>query len=205
MSRSRRHLILFGLNGLALFAGLLVLPYSDASERISVASAWICMGLLTAALLIGPLRRARGEAAPANIYLRRDLAVWSALQGFVHFYAGSVVSMNQVYIQAFVHTELPPWSVEVRDQMFSWGASLGFLAGLIYLVLLVISSDRAIRLFNPGRWKKVQKSAHLLLWLTVIHGLVFQLLEARYVPLVLLLLVTVGIFILQYRGRRKAG
>jgi DMSO/TMAO reductase YedYZ heme-binding membrane subunit len=204
MSRSGRNFLLFGLNALALLAGASWLPYADIWERLSVGSAWLCMLLLCGALLIGPLRRSAGKPAPANIYLRRDVAVWSALQAFVHFYAGNVVSMNQVFMQSFVRIELAPWSVGVRDQMFSWGASLGLAVGVLYVLLLLLSSDRALRLLRPERWKKLQKSAHLVLWLTVLHGFAFQLLEARYVPLALLTALTLGVFFLQYRGRRRA-
>jgi len=204
MNRSRRNLLLGGLSAAGLLGGALWLPYADSWERISVASAWLCMVLLCSALLIGPLRRYAGKTASLNIYFRRDLAFWSALQAFLHFYAGTVVSMDQSYVQAFVHVDLAPWSLGMRDQMFGWGASLGMIVALVYLLLLSISSDRAMRLLRPARWKKLQKSAHLVLWLTVLHGFAFQLLEARYVPLALLLAMTIVVLALQYRGRRRA-
>jgi DMSO/TMAO reductase YedYZ heme-binding membrane subunit len=204
MNRSGRNLLLGGLNAGGLLGGALWLSYADSWERISVASAWLCMVLLCSALLIGPLRRYTGKTAPLNIYLRRDLAFWSALQAFLHFYAGTVVSMDQSYVQAFVHVDLAPWSLGMRDQMFTWGASLGMAVAVVYLLLLIISSDRAMRRIRPERWKKLQKSAHLVLWLTVLHGFAFQLLEARYVPLALLFGMTVFVLVMQYQGRRRA-
>ena len=47
-------------------------------------------------MLTGPLRRA-GKPAPINIHLRRDLNIWSAILALLYFYAGTVVSMDQVY------------------------------------------------------------------------------------------------------------
>lgn len=205
MTRAVRHLLFLAVNVLALGFCALVLPYADVWERISVGSAWLCMLLLCSALLIGPVRRAANRPAPANIHLRRDLGAWAALQAFVHFYAGNVVAMNQTYIQAFVRVDATPLSFELRDVLFSWGASGGLIVAIIFLVLLAISSDRALRWLGVGRWKKIQKSAHAVLWLTVLHGFAFQLLEARYGPLVLLALVTLAVFALQWRGRRASG
>ena len=205
MTRPVRHLLFLLSNTLALGLGALLLPYADTWERVSVGSAWLCTVLLCSALLIGPLRRAADKAAPANIYLRRDLGAWAAFQAFLHFYAGTVVSMNQTYIQAFVHVDVPPFSVELRDRLFSWSASAGLIVAVIFLLLLAISSDRALRWLGVTRWKKLQKSAHAVLWLTVLHGLAFQLLEARYGPLALLMLLTLTVLALQLRGRRVKG
>lgn len=203
MIRIRNNLILLAANMLGLGLSAWLLPYAALWERLSVGSAWLCMVVLCSALLIGPLRRSAGQQAPANIYLRRDLAIWSALQGFFHVYAGSLVSMNQDYIQGFVNTDLAPWSAVVRDELFYWGAMLGFIVSLIYLMLLTVSSDRAMRKVGVDRWKKIQKSAHLVLWLTVIHAIAFQLLESRYVPLALILAVMSAVLVVQYRGRRQ--
>jgi DMSO/TMAO reductase YedYZ heme-binding membrane subunit len=205
LTRPVRHLLFLAGNTLALGLCVLVLPYTAIWERLSVGSAWLCMFLLSSALLTGPVRRAANRPAPANIYLRRDLGAWAAFQAFLHFYAGTVVSMNQTYIQAFVNVDASPFSVELRDRMFGWGASIGLVVAIIFLLLLAISSDRAIRWLGAARWKKIQKSAHAVLWLTVLHGFAFQLLEARYGALVLLALLTVTVFVLQLRGRRANG
>ncbi len=197
-------MLMLTANTLLLVASGLWLPYSTLNERLSVGSAWVCMVFLCAAMLIGPLRRAAGKTAPANIYLRRDLGMWAALQAFIHFYFGTVVSMNQTYIQAFVHVDTPSLPIETRDQMFAWGSSMGLAAGAVLLLLLLISSDRALRLLSTERWKKLQKAAHLALWLTVIHGFVFQVLEARYLPLAVLAVITLFVFGLQFRGRRSS-
>jgi sulfoxide reductase heme-binding subunit YedZ len=161
------------------------------------------MAYMTVALIIGPLRRARGEVVPANIYIRRDLGIWAALLGFLHFYAGNVVAMNQVYIGTFVRGPLAPPIESLRNQLFSWGSILGLIIAIIFLVLLAISSDRALRWLKVSRWKKIQRSSHVALWLTVIHGVAFQLLEARFIPLVFLVVMAIAIFAVQLRGRRK--
>ena len=203
MSRTTRNLWLTAASVIVLALGALIAPYADTWERVSVVSAWLCMVLMAGALLIGPLRRLRGEPSPVNIYLRRDLGLWAALHGLLHFVAGNVVAMNAAYVAAFVHTPGGGLSVAVRDPLFTIGASTGTIVALLFLILMAVSSDRALRLLGTKKWKWLQRSAHLALWLTVIHGISYQLLELRWLPLVLFSAVSLAIFVLQYRGRRR--
>jgi sulfoxide reductase heme-binding subunit YedZ len=200
--RIKRHLLLLLAMGLLLVASVLQLPYDTPWERISVGSAWLCVLLMCAALLIGPLRRMRGELSPNNIHLRRDLGIWAALLSFLHFYAGNVIAMNPVYIEAFVRGPAVLTMQALRNQLFALGSIVGLIVAIIFIVLLAISSDRALRWIKPERWKKIQRSAHVALWLTVLHGIAFQLLEARFIPLALLVGATLVVFVLQWRGRR---
>jgi len=203
VTRLQRNLLLLLINAFLLAASAAWLPYENSAERISVGSAWVCMLFLCGALLIGPSRRAAGQSAPANIYVRREFGVWAAIQGFVHFYYGSVVSMNQTYIQAFVRSDTPPLAASVRDALFNWGGMAGFIASLIFLLLLLLSSDRALRWVGADRWKKLQKSARVAFWLTVLHGFAFQALEGRYLPMALLVLVMLLVFWRRLGGRER--
>ena len=162
------------------------------------------MIFLTGALLIGPLRRAAGESAPANIYIRRDLGIWSALLAIVHFVAGNVVAMDQGYLDRFVRMADLPLGESIRHDVFVWGAITGTVSVLVFVFLWLISSDWVLRRLRVERWKKLQKGAHFALWITVFHGLLYQWLEQRYVPLLLLAALTLVIFVLQFRGRRRA-
>ena len=204
MTRAGRHGILFAASTLAMALGAWLAPYATVWERISVVSAWTFMGLLTAALLIGPMRNLSGTTPPLNIYIRRDLGIWSALNGILHFVAGNVVGMNAGYVAAFVRTPTPELDVAVRDQLFSTGAIAGTLIVLLLFLLLAISSDRALRWLGPGKWKWVQRSAHVVLWLSIIHGIEFQLLERRLLPLVALVIMAILIFSVQLRSRRRS-
>lgn len=202
MSRSHRNLYLFIASLLLLWLGDVVLPYPVRWERLSVATAWLCMVLMCTALLIAPLQRLRGRQPPLNIYLRRDLGCWAALHGLLHFVAGNVVAMSPVYVSSFVRNNPAPPSTTLREILFSGGAILGLVIAIVFLLLLVISSDRALRWLGPVRWKKLQWSAHLALWFTVFHGIAFQLLEARYLPLVLLLFVSGVVIYGRWRAAR---
>lgn len=202
MNRLYRHLLFAGLAGPVLLILPLSSPQIDLWEGLSIASAWLSMVALCAAMLIGPIRHAAAKPVPLNIYLRRDLGIWSAGLAFVHFYAGTVVSMDPVYIQVFVsNAELAP-GPEVRDQLFVWGSIAGTVVAILFLLLLAISSDRAIRWLGPVRWKKVQRCIHPVLWLTVLHGIAFQILEARFVPLVLLVGLALLVYFYRFKSRR---
>ena len=109
--------------------------------------------------------------------------------------------MNPVYVSSFVRNNPAPPPATLREILFSGGAILGILIAMVFLLLLAISSDRALRWLGTMRWKKLQWSAHLALWLTVIHGIAFQLLEARYLPLMLLLLASAVVLYYRWRGR----
>jgi sulfoxide reductase heme-binding subunit YedZ len=162
------------------------------------------MLFLSGALLIGPLRRAAGQSSPANIYQRRDLGIWAGLQGLLHSYAGTVVSMNQSYMDAFVNADAPPLNAAVRYELFFWSGTGAFVVSLLFIFLLLISSDRALRWLGVDRWKKFQRSAYVALWLTVLHGLAFQLLEGRYLPFAVFAVISLVVFWLQFRGRRRS-
>jgi DMSO/TMAO reductase YedYZ heme-binding membrane subunit len=203
VTRLQRNLGLLLANALLLLLCAFALPYPTGWERISVASAWLCMALLSAVLLIAPLQRRKGRLPPFNIYLRRDLGCWAAVQGLLHFVAGNVVAMNPVYVGTFVRGNPAPPGAMLREILFSGGAILGLIIAVLFLLLLAISSDRAVRWLGPVRWKKLQWSAHLVMWLTVIHGISYQVLEARYIPLLLLLLVSA--VVIYYRWRAPAG
>ena len=204
MTRIRRHLGLLVASLVALTVGAWLAPYVTAWERVSVVSAWLCLGFLASALLIGPLQRIRGDDPPLNIYLRRDIGIWAALQGLLHFYAGNVVAMNSVYVAAFVRTPTPELPVTIRDPLFSFGATAGLVIAIIFLLLLAISSDRALRWLGPKKWKWLQRSAHASLWLTVTHGIAYQLLEARMLPLLATVLLSIWVIATQIRARRAA-
>jgi sulfoxide reductase heme-binding subunit YedZ len=204
VTRTARQFFLLSGSGLALAVGALVAPYPDTWERISVVSAWLCLCLLTAALLISPLQRARGESPPVNISLRRDLGIWAALNGLLHFYAGNLVAMNPVYIGQFVRGEtMPPPAAAIRDQLFAAGSIVGLVIAIIFLLLLAISSDRALRWLGVKKWRRIQRCAHVALWLTVLHGIAFQVLELRSMPLMVLVVMSLAILAVQLRGRQK--
>lgn len=159
------------------------------------------MALLAVALSIGPIRQLEHRTYRINIYKRRDLGIWSALHGLFHFVAGNFVAMNPVYVGAFVRGATASPSTSVREQLFSGGSIAGLLVALLFLLLLAISSDRALRFLGTKKWKFLQRSSHAVLWLTVLHGIAFQVLEARFLPMLILSGIAAVLLGFQLRAR----
>lgn len=202
LSRIKTHGMLAAATALFFVLAAYFAPYSSGWERLSVASAWSCMVLLVSALLIGPIRRMERSPYRINVYTRRDVGIWAALHGLFHFVAGNFVAMNQSYVGEFVNQAFRSPGVPVREKLFSGGSIAGMVIALIFLLLLAISSDRAMRRLGAKKWKTMQRSAHIALWVTVLHGAAFQVLEARYLPMIVMGAMVATLVGFQLRARR---
>ena len=179
MGRLRRHLLI-ALLTLILFAIAAASgPASGIEDRLSIVSAWLCLALLAYTLLIGPMQVMKTGRSIDNIYIRRDIGIWSAFIGLYHFNLANKLSMNSAYIDFFVNQATMPPAVELRSQLYSWGAILGYIIAVLFLLLLSLSSDLAIRLIGMRWWKRLQRSAYFAFAFTVIHAFAFQILESR--------------------------
>jgi DMSO/TMAO reductase YedYZ heme-binding membrane subunit len=186
MGRPLRHLLLAlptaGLMGLAAVAG----PTPAAGDRVSLMTSWICMALLTAALLVGPLQARRTGRPLLNHPLRRDLGVWGALAGLIHFALAFKYSMNMEYMAAFIDGAADGPSPLVRRALYKWSVIGGIAIAVLFALLLALSSNAALRGIGARWWKRLQRTSYVAFLLTAAHGVVFQVIEARSLPLVLL-------------------
>jgi len=183
--RTHATLIIFGLV-LFLLAGFAA-PEQTIADYISISTAWWCLILMAAALLTGPAVYLRSGRKPVNLYLRRDIGIWAAIAGLIHFFVATDLSMSQSYLALYVNIPDGEFSVEWLNRFFSWGSTGGFVAGILLLVLLAISNDKALSKIGQKVWKRVQMLAYPAFLLTALHGLAFQLLESRVDYLIWLL------------------
>ena len=192
--------------GLVIFSAFVlgwVTSTSDEStlDPLSFATAYICVLLMAVALILGPLRAYWTDNHSINIYLRRDIGIWTALSGLAHLYMATVQSMNSVYITKYVNISTTGLSDNIRNELFLWGSITAFVTGLLLLMLLCLSSDAALRLLGARWWKRLQRSAYIAFVLTIIHAIMFQLLEGRTPMLIILLvIVLLGVMLLQTAG-----
>jgi sulfoxide reductase heme-binding subunit YedZ len=206
VSRFKRH----GLLGLAC---VLILGSAAATvtsegliDRLSITTAWLCAVLLGIVLLIGPFESVRSGRRPVNHLLRRDLGIWTALIGLAHLYLGMEASMTPAYLMQFVENGRSALSFETRDALFFWGTILGFIVGLMFLMLLALSSDTAIRILGLSWWKRLQRTAWFSFVLTALHGLAFQTLESRPAAwITILVLLSSGVIATRLAARRRSG
>jgi DMSO/TMAO reductase YedYZ heme-binding membrane subunit len=154
-------------------------------------------------LLIGPLNVLRTGRLVSNSYVRRDTGIWAAMMGLLHFYLANVLSMTYEYLGIYVENSALPPSAAIRSSLYTWGTVFGYVIAVLFIVLLVLSSDRMMRKVGLKWWKRIQRISYLGFILTCIHALAFQVLETRSLFWVLVVLViTVMIAAGQWMGVR---
>ena len=70
--------------------------------------------------------------------------------------------------------------LRIQNNQFGMANYLGLVAAVLFLMLLVISNDISLRGFGTTRWKSLQRWAYIAGGLSVIHGVLFQLIEKRH-------------------------
>lgn len=182
------------------------MPAPDAVFRLSMGTGYAGLGLLTGTLLLGPLNILRKRPNPVSTDLRRDVGIWAALVSIVHIVIGWQV-----------HFRGQPWKYlfdgavlwQFRLDFFGLANYTGLAAGGIALGLLGLSNDWALRTLGVKRWKALQRWNYGLFALVALHGAIYQMLEARAMPFVVvfglvILVVVVGQFA-AFQRRRHPG
>jgi len=197
MRRDRlfRHVILVGVTTIVLLAAVATGPLPAWLDRLSIVSAYLCMGYLSLALIIGPKQAIRSGKPTVNNLLRRDLGIWGAVMGFGHFYLAMVLSMNNEYLNLFVYANELPFSEETRYLLYSWGSIAGFVVGVLFIILVVLSNDRSLRLIGTRWWKRLQRLAYVAFLFTMLHAFAFQALESRHALLIGVVAIVVALIL----------
>jgi sulfoxide reductase heme-binding subunit YedZ len=161
---------------------------------VSLLTAWLCMTLLAAALLIGPWRARQTGKPTLNFLPRRDLGIWAGLTGLAHLIAATEVVMTPAYFRTYITST----DVAALPGLAGWIGTAailaGYLIGLVLLLLLLLSNNTALRRLGPDKWKRYQRWAYPAFVVTAIHGLIFQVIENRiggWLPMLLAILVLV--------------
>ncbi len=136
------------------------------------------------------------------------MAIWLAIAGILHLYAGTVQSMTPLYVGTFVQVGPEDPTAPLRQELFSWGVIGGLVILVLLLLLLALSNDRSIIGVGKRWWKRVHRTTYVVFALTIAHGLAFQYLEYRATWMIaLMLLLTAAIVGTQFAAfvavRRK--
>ena len=183
-------------------AAWFAMPGPRAVERASLVTAYAALLLLAASLATGPLNVLRERTNPLSSDVRRDLGIGAALLACAHTLIGLQVHMRHRW-EYFVHASPQGDMAGLRFDAFGLTNQAGLLAALALIVLLAISSDRALARLGRVRWKRLQRANYLIAALVFLHGAIYQLLEHRVLPGVLLLLAaSVAVIVLQVLGIR---
>jgi len=206
--RALRQLLIGGgvLAALALLSALI--PTNFLARRLTVASAYVGLGLICLTLAIGPGYLLRGRRPPVSISWRRDLGIWAGGISLFHVLVGFQVHFGGNWARYFFHGAEAGQRIPLRADAIGWANHTGLLATLILVLLVAISSNVAIRRLGPARWKSLQRLNYAGLVLVGVHGAIYQVLVRRPIPAVALLsLLLTGAVAFQVAGyliRRRA-
>lgn len=170
---SRRHLLTILLGGLLVYLFGEVHGHWSPMHRWNKATADASIVLLTLTMSIGPGSRL-WPLFRRFIAFRRELGIYAVLLALIHtiiILEGWVVWDFAVLFGFAFHPDLE------RYIMVQHGFGLANLIGIVALaygiVLMLTSSDRAVRFLGGPIWKFVQSGAYVLWALVVVHTAYF--------------------------------
>jgi sulfoxide reductase heme-binding subunit YedZ len=198
----------FGIQALLLIvaisiglAAYLLLPGQPVLHRISIATAYVGLIFLAAALIVGPLNILWGLSNPLSSYLRRDVGIMAGIFAVVHTVVGLQVHMGGDLVRYFFQRKSNGGVGTVRFDAFGVANHLGLIAVLITIVLLGISNNVSLRKLGPKRWKGVQRYIYLVAGLVAVHGLIYQIIEHRQSAFIIgLIVIATAAATMQYLG-----
>ena len=189
------HLVLFFISTLLLLFFYWLIPGDDKMYLSSMATAYTGIILLAITLGMGPYRVWQNLPNPVSTHLRRDTGIWCGIVSLLHVVVGIQVHMGNILLY-FVKAVEGPEQYVWRNDFFGFANYTGLIATLIMVVLLVISNDLSLRKLGTQRWKNLQRWVYPGFLLILIHGISFQLIEKRKLPLVMLCAIILAIGII---------
>lgn len=202
-SRERvvRH-VLLGLLGLAVTMGVYRLtPPPDWRHRLSMGSAYAAMLFLVWSRVLGPWNVLRRRSNPVSFDLRRDVSLWAGSLAVLHTGVGLTVHLRGRMWMYFFKRLHP---LHLQNTAFGAANYTGLFAALLFAMLLLISNDLSLRGLGARRWKRWQRWAYAAATLTVVHGVIFQGVEARHVAWRAVLYLGIGLVLaMQMAGVAK--
>ena len=165
----RHHLPLALLSAATMWLLYVTRPYPDVITRLSFATAWPALVLLTVTLLIGPWRILRGKAPILSQDLRRDIGIWGGALGVAHAVIGNCEHLRGRPWLYYVYERMNEHLVPIRHDLFGFSNYTGLFAGLILLALLATSNDASLRKLGNPEWKSLQRWNYACFGLTALH------------------------------------
>ena len=150
-----------------------------------------------------PIHLLLARPNPVSSDLRRDIGIWGGIVGLVHVGVGLTVHLRGKMSQYFFPPPEAHAALPLRVDAFGAANDLGLVAGVVLLLLLLLSSDLTLRRLGTARWKRLQQLNYAGALAILVHGALYQLIEKRRTLLVLVFLATtLTTLALQYAGVR---
>ena len=164
---------------------------SRAIQQFTVATGYIGLALLAVTLLLGPANVVLRRRNPVSTYLRRDVGIWTGAFSLLHVVAAVFIhtSHGRGFVSSFLHFFIADDGAPLTNS-FGWGNWTGLAATIIAVVLLVTSSDAALRVLRAKRWKWLQRLSYALIVLVVAHAFFYGAFLRMTSPFTWLLIVS---------------
>jgi sulfoxide reductase heme-binding subunit YedZ len=196
-NRARPALIAAGSVALTLLITV-VEPRQTRVEELSLATAYVAIVLLAVSLSLGPLNLLRRKHNPVHNAVRRDFGIAAGIGALIHTALGLQVHMGGRLTRYFA----VPEDLSSGSIAFVAANYLGLLSALIFLGLVAISNNYAIRRMGLPPWKRAQRLAYVAALAAAVHGFLYQFIERRGLAgIVVAVSIFIFVWLLQLRGR----
>lgn len=190
----RHHLPLLVVSCVTVAALYFTRPYKDVISRVSFATAYPALILLTATLVTGPWNILCKRRNPVSSDLRRDLGIWAGILGLVHSVVGQTVHLRGRPWLYYVYEHMECHILPFRHDLFGFSNCTGLASALTMVALLATSNDYSLRALGTPRWKQLQRWNYPAFALAAAHTVAYQSTERHNAPFVVaasLCLITV--------------
>lgn len=195
--RTVRHFYLAGISSLMTAVIYLLIDSPDSLFLLSMSTAYTGVILIAVTLTIGPLNLMSKKINPVSTYLRRDIGIWAAIVSIIHVVFGLQRHMDGRMMVYFFHDG----GYTIRFDTFGLANHSGLLATLVCLALLMLSNNASLRKLGTSKWKNIQRLNYLSFLMIIGHGFIYQLIEKRQLPFVIIVaLITIIVFGFQWKG-----
>ena len=164
-----RHGVVVVLSALLIWAFSLVHGQWHPMHRWNRAFGDVALVLLAITMVLGPVSVLLQRFRSALLW-RRQFGIWSMLLALVHLVIILDGWVEWDLIRLFGYDFVPQFGRYVLHQHgFGLGNSLGLLALVFGLLLLVTSNDSSVRRLTLPVWQHLHKGAMVFWWLVVAH------------------------------------
>lgn len=197
----RHHLPLAVLTLVSAVALYVTRPYEDVLTKLSFASAWPGLVLISVTLLIGPFKQFWGRNVAVSQDLRRDVGIWAGTIGIFHAGVGQCVHLRGRPWLYYVYENWSKQHVQpFRHDVFGLANYTGLVSALVLVMLLATSNDASLRALGTPGWKRLQRWNYLCFGLLIVHTLAYQLGIERPIGALVSLAVMATVITLTLQG-----
>jgi methionine sulfoxide reductase heme-binding subunit len=198
--RIKQHSVLIAVTAFLLWVFYTFVPGDDEKYLWSMATAYTSIIFLGVTLILGPLNVVMRRNNPLSSDLRRDIGIWCGFTGIAHVIIGIQVHMGNIWLYFFKAVEGED-GYRLRSDLFGAANYTGLIAGVILLLLLLLSNDLSMKFVRPGKWKRLQQLSYVFFLFTLTHGIMYQVIEKR-IPVFIIVFACLMLvpFIVQVKG-----